>query len=127
MKQTPNVSYSKESSKSLIIWNTNQIQEHIQFNSTKYKTGIQKTYASVVQGTNNTNTNVNITDKSNNTNAESEFQTLLNKLKTLHRNKRPQNGGKLPSGSTSKTRQESSPRDKEIENLKNEILILKQS
>ena len=69
MKQTPNVSYGKESSKSLIIWNTNQIQQHIQFNSTKHKTGIQKTYASVVQGTNNTNTNVNITDKSNNTNA----------------------------------------------------------
>ena len=38
-----------------------------------------------------------------------------------------QNRGKSPSRSTSKTRQELSPRDREIENLKNEIRILKQS
>ena len=37
---------------------------------TKNKTRFQKSYASVVQGTNNTNTNVSITHKSNNTNAE---------------------------------------------------------
>ena len=50
---------------------------------TKHKTGFQETYASVAQGTNNTNTNVSITHKSNNTNAQSKSQTLLNKLKIL--------------------------------------------
>ena len=50
---------------------------------TKHKTRFQKTYASVVQGTNNTNTNVSITHKSSNTNAQSKSQTLLNKLKIL--------------------------------------------
>ena len=94
---------------------------------TKHKTGFEKTYASFVQGTNSTNTNASITHKSNNTNAENESQTLLNKLKTLNPNKRRQSRGKSPSRSTSKTRQEPSPRDKEIENLKNEIRILKQS
>ena len=94
---------------------------------TKHKTGFQKTYASVVQSTNNTNTNVSTTEKFSNTNAENEFQTLLNKLKILNLNKRPQSRGKSPSRSTSKTRQEPSPRDKEIENLKNETRSLKQS
>ena len=51
---------------------------------TKHKTGFQKTYASVVQGTNNTNTNVSTTKKFSNTNAEKESETLLNKLKTLN-------------------------------------------
>ena len=51
---------------------------------TKHKTGFQKTYASVVQGTNNTNTNVSTTNKFSNTNAEKESETLLNKLKTLN-------------------------------------------
>ena len=80
-----------------------------------------------MQGTNNTNTNVSITHKSNNANAGNESQTLLNKLKTLNPNKRPQSRGKSPSRSASKIRQEPSPRDKEIENLKNEIRTLKQS
>ena len=57
---------------------------------TKHKTGFQKTYASVVQSANNTNTNVSTTEKFSNTNAENESQTLLNKLKTLNPNKRPQ-------------------------------------
>ena len=48
---------------------------------TKHKTGFQKTYASVAQGTNNPNTNVSITHKSNNTNAENESQTLLRNSK----------------------------------------------
>ena len=73
---------------------------------TKHKTRFQKTYASVVQGTNNTNTNASITHKSNNANAGNESQTLLNKLKTLNSNKRPQSRGKSPSRSASKTRQE---------------------
>ena len=51
---------------------------------TKHKTGFQKTYASVVQGTNNTNTNVSTTNKFSNTNAEKESETLFNKLKTLN-------------------------------------------
>ena len=51
---------------------------------TKHKTGFQKTYASVVQGTNNTNTNVSATKKFSNTNAEKESEILLNKLKTLN-------------------------------------------
>ena len=93
----------------------------------KHKTGFQKTYASVVQSTNKSNTNVSTTEKFINANTENESQTLLNKLKTLNPNKRPQSRGKSPSRSTSKTRQEPSPRDKEIENLKNEIRILKQS
>ena len=54
---------------------------------TKHKTGFQIKYASAVQGTNNFNTNVNITHKSNDTNADNESQTLLNKLKTLNPNK----------------------------------------
>ena len=45
---------------------------------TKQKTGFQKSYASVLRGTNNTNTNVSVTDKSNNTDAENKSQTLLN-------------------------------------------------
>ena len=94
---------------------------------TKHKAGFQKTYASVAQGANNANTNVSTTEKFSNTNVKNESQTLLNKLKTLNPNKRPQSRGKSPSRSTSKTRQEPSPRDKEIENLKNEIRILKQS
>ena len=94
---------------------------------TKHKTGFQKTCANVVQGTNDTNTNVSTTEKLSNTNAENEPETLLNKLKTLNPNKRLQNRGKSPSRSTSKTRQEPSPRDKEIKNLKNKIRILKQS
>ena len=40
--------------------------------SIKHKTGFQKTYASVVQGTNNTNTNVSIAEKFINANAENE-------------------------------------------------------
>ena len=94
---------------------------------TKHKTGFPKTCATVVQSTNNTNPNVSTIEKFGNTNAENESQTLLNKLKILNLNKRLQSRGKSPSGSTSKTRQESSPRDKEIENLKNEMQILKQS
>ena len=95
---------------------------------TKHKTGFQETYASVAQGTNNTNTNVSITNKSNNTNAENESHTLYSKRKTLNPNKRLQSRGKPPSRGTSKTRQEPSPNDKEIEYLKkNEIRILKQS
>ena len=93
----------------------------------KHKTGFQNTYASVVQSTNNTNTNVSTTEKVIHANSENESQTLLNKLKTLNPNKRPQSRGKLPSRSSSKTRQEPSPKDKEIENLKNEIRILKVS
>ena len=93
---------------------------------TKHKTRFQKTYASVVQSTNNTNTNVSTTEKFSNTNAENKSQTLLNKLKILNLNKRPQSRRKSPSRSTSKTRQEPSLRDEEIENLKNEIRILKQ-
>ena len=81
---------------------------------TKHKTGFQKTYASVVQSTNNTNTNVSTTEKFSNTNAENESQTFLNILKILNLNKRPQSRGKSPSRSTSITRQEPSPRDKEI-------------
>ena len=77
-----------------------------------------------MQGTNNTNINVSITHKSNNANAGNESQTLLNKVKT---NKRPRSHRKSPFRSASKTRQEPSPRDKEIENLKNEIRILEQS
>ena len=57
---------------------------------TKHKTGFQKTYASVVQSTNNTNTNVSTTEKFSNANADNESQTLFNKLKTLNPNKRPQ-------------------------------------
>ena len=79
------------------------------------KQDFKKTYAGVLQGTNNINTNVSITNKSNNTKAENESQTLFNKLKTLNPNKRPQSRGKSPSRSTSETRQEPSPRDKEIE------------
>ena len=71
------------------------------------------------KGDNNTNTNVSIINY--------DTQTLFNKLKTLNPNKRPQSCGKSPYSSTSKTRQEQSPRDKEIKNLKNEIRILKQS
>ena len=93
---------------------------------TKHKTKFKKKYASVVQGTNNTNTSVSITHKSNNTSAENESQTLLNKLKTLNPNKRPKIRGKPPSRSTCKTRQEPSLRYKEMENLENEIRILKQ-
>ena len=93
----------------------------------KRKTGFQKTYARVVQDTNNNNNTVSISHKSNNTNAKNEFQAPLNKLKTLHPNKRPESPRKSPCRSTSKTRQELSPRDKEIGNLKNEIRILKQS
>ena len=89
--------------------------------SIKHRTGFQKTYANVVQSTNNTNTDVSTTEKFINANAENESQTLLNKLKTLNPNKRPQSRGKSPSRSTSKTRQEPSPRGKEIANLKNEI------
>ena len=54
---------------------------------TKHKTGFQIKHASAVQGTNNFNTNVNITHISNDTNADNESQTLLNKLKTLNPNK----------------------------------------
>ena len=93
----------------------------------KHKTGFQKTYASVVQSTNKSNTNVSTTEKFINANTENESQTLLNKLKTLNPNKRLQSRGKSLSRSTSKTRQEPSPRDKEIKNLKNKIRILKQS
>ena len=91
---------------------------------TEHKTGFQKIYASVVQGTNDTNNNVSIAHKSKNTKAKNEFQIIL---KTLNPNKQPQSRGKLPSRTTSKTRQEPSPRDKEIENLKSEIRTLKQS
>ena len=51
---------------------------------TKHKTGFQKTYASVVQSTNNTNTNVSTTEKFSNRNAENESETLFNKPKTLN-------------------------------------------
>ena len=85
---------------------------------------IKQYFKKHMQGTNNTNTNVSTTEKLRNTNAESESQTLLNKLKTLSPNKRPQNCGKSPSRSTSKLRQEPSRWDKEIENLKSEIRIL---
>ena len=78
----------------------------------KHKTGFQKTHPSVVQSTNNTNTNVSTTEIFINANAENKSQTLLNKLKTLNPNKRPQSLGKSPSRSTSKTKQEPSPRDK---------------
>ena len=95
--------------------------------ATKHKARFQKTYISVAQGTNNTNTYVSTTEKFSNTNAENESQALLNKLKALNPNKRLQNRGKSPSRNASKTRQEPSPRDKETENLKNEIRIFKQS
>ena len=128
MKQTPNISYNKESSKNSIIWNTNKFQQQKEIpQPTKHKTGFPKTYPSVVQSINNTNTNVSTIEKFSNTNAENESQTLLNKLKILNLNEQPQSREKSPSRSTSKTRQEPSPRDKEIENLKNEIRILKQS
>ena len=94
---------------------------------TEHKAGFQKTYPSLVQSTNNTNTNVSTTETFSNTNAENEYQTLLNKLKTLNPNKQLQSLGKSPSRSISKTRQEPTPRDKEIEDLENEIRILKQS
>ena len=94
---------------------------------TKHKTGFQKTYGSIVQGTNDTNTNVSTTGKFSNRNAENKPETVPKKLKTLYPNKRPQSRGKSPSRSTSKTRQDPSLRYKEIENLKNEIRILKQS
>ena len=51
---------------------------------TKHKKGLKKTYACVIQGTNNTDTNVSTTEKSSDTNAENESQTLLKKLKTLN-------------------------------------------
>ena len=81
---------------------------------TKHKTGFQETYASLVQGTNNNNTDVSITQKSNNISTKSKPQTLLNKLKTLNSNKQPQSRGKSPSRSTSKTRQEPSPKKSKI-------------
>ena len=74
----------------------------------------KKTYASVEQGTSNSNINVSITNKLNNTNAGNESQTLLNKLQILNPNKRPQSRRKSPSKNTSKTRQELSPSHKEI-------------
>ena len=46
---------------------------------------------------------------------------------TLNPNKRPQSRGKSSSRSTSKTRKEPSPRDKEIKNLENKLRILKVS
>ena len=48
---------------------------------------VKKIHESVLQSTNNTKADVSITDKSNNTNAENECQTLLNKLETLNPNK----------------------------------------
>ena len=127
MKQTPNNSNNKESSKSSIISNTNKIQQQRKHhNPLKIKQDFKK-HASVVQSTNSTNTNVSTTEKYINANAENESQTLLNKLKTLNPKQRPQSCGKSPRRSTSKARQEPSPRDKEITNLKNEIQFLKQS
>ena len=126
MKQTPNIPYNKETSKSSIICNTNKIQQQRKHRN-QHKIGFQKIYASVVQSTNNTNTNVSTTGKFSNTNTENESKALFNKLNTLNPNKRPQSRRKSPSRSTSKTRKEPNPRDKEIENLKNEIRILKQS
>ena len=60
----------------------------------KHETGFQKTYASVVQITDNTNTNVSTTEKFSNANTKNESQTDLNKLKTLNPNKWPQFHGK---------------------------------
>ena len=63
--------------------------------------------------------NINITHECNNSKAKNESQTLLLKLKTL--NNQQQTHIKSPSGSTAKIRQELSPMDKEIKNLKNEM------
>ena len=127
MKQTPNISHNRKFTKfNYLKYKQNATTKETP-QPTKHKTGFQKHNASVVQSTNNTNTNVSTTEKCSNTNAENASQILLNKLKTLNPNKRPQSRGKSPSRSTSKTRQEPSPKDKEIENLKNEIRILKQS
>ena len=124
MKQTPNVSYNKEKFKkfSYLKYKPNSITETPQ--PTKHKTGFQKTYASAVQGTNNTNINVSISHKSNNNDAENKSHILLSKLKILNLDKQLQSCGKSLSRSTSKTRQKPSPRDKEIENPKNKTQIL---
>ena len=125
MKQTPNIYNRKVTKFNYLKYKQNLTTKETP-QPTKHETGFQKYSASVVQST-NTNTNVSTTEKCTNTNAENASQTLLNKLKTLNPNKRPQSRGKSPSRSTSKTRQEPSPKDKEIEDLKNEIRILKQS
>ena len=82
MKQAPNVSCNKDSSKKFndLKYKPNSTTDKT-LKPTKHKIGFQKIYASVVQGTNNFN--VSITHKSNNTNAKNQSQTLLNKLKTL--------------------------------------------
>ena len=96
MNQKWNISCNKKSSKSSIIWKykgNSTTEEKPQ--PTKHKTGFQKTYASVEQGTDNTHSNVSITHKSNNKNAGNEYQTILNKLKTLNTNKQLRKARKM--------------------------------
>ena len=97
MKQTPNVYYNKESSKSSM------------------------------PTTKNTNISIDISNKSCNTNTKSESQTIWNKLKTLNPNKKLQYCGKPPFGNTSKVRQEPSLEEKGIINLKHEKRISQHS
>ena len=111
------------------------------FNNLKYKpqplkeqiraitqANFKKSYANVVKGgTNIIDPKVQNLRKTSKTNIQEEPPTLLKKLELLHPAHAQHRRGKSPKRVPSITNQTSTDRDKEIEDLRNQIKFLKQN
>ena len=87
-----------------------------------------KSYANAVKGnTNIINSKVQHLRKTSKTNILEEPSTLLKKLELLHPAQTPHCRGKSPARVPSTIKQISTNRDKEIEDLRNQIKLLKQN
>ena len=87
-----------------------------------------KSYANAVKGnTNIINSKVQHLRKTSKTNILEEPSTLLKKLELLHPAQAPHCRGKSPARVPSTIKQISTNRDKEIEDLRNQIKLLKQN
>ena len=88
----------------------------------------KKSYANAVKGgTNNIDRKVQHSRKTSKTNIQEEPPTLLKKLELLHPAHAQHRRGKSPKRVPSITKQTSTDRDKEIEDLRNQIKFLKQN
>ena len=85
----------------------------------------KKSYANAVKGgTNNSDPKVQHLRKTSKTNIQEEPPTLLKKLELLHAAHAQHRRGKSPTRVSSTAKQTSTDRDKEIEDLRNQITLL---
>ena len=128
MKQKQNASYINVSLKNLnsLKYKPETTREE-KLQPTKEPTAFKKSCTNGVSGANNVKFNNHIIPRNaSNTNVVNEPQIILGELEAQKPSKLRQRHGKIPSRNNSKTNQTFTSKDKQIEQLKNEIQQIKQ-